>query len=268
MMLTSCKIFLGSGYPRGRGIQPYTLMYSSQSDYSVVVFNPSLATTGFKPETDDADSHKPILRSIKWELRLLKVPFLEYKTLSREKQRLWLAQHFIVKSIKTSTEVDAAKLEPEDEDEDEENNEIIMSIVCSDKIGIDAKLLERESITIQGCYELETDVIEIESNSEIIKKVESFCAERWKIRNDYAHDETLVRHKLNDFNSNFRQTNQIHALALMITAIDLKIKSLIDLMMEDIDDMFTKMTTADEAYKILSMNFFLFVNLGGEYQRL
>ncbi|XP_071696259.1 uncharacterized protein [Rutidosis leptorrhynchoides] len=136
-----------------------------------------------------------------------------------------------------------------------------VNIVCSDGISIDAEIFKRESIVAASRYEHDLCDIEVESNSKIIKKVEHFCGTRAMIQNYYACDDYhLQQKKLNSFNSNFRQHNRIYALDLMIAAFDLQIRSLVDLMMEDVVDVFAKMTS-DEAYKIL------FVNLTGEYKR-
>ncbi|XP_071695874.1 uncharacterized protein [Rutidosis leptorrhynchoides] len=136
-----------------------------------------------------------------------------------------------------------------------------MNIVCSDGISIDAELFEMESIVVSYCYEHDITIIEVESNSKIIKKVEHFCVTRAMIENYYAVDKDyrLQQNKLNAFSSNFRQQNQIYALDIMIAAFDLEISSLVDLMMEDVDDMFTKMTNDNEVFDIL------FVNLYDEY---
>ncbi|XP_071714028.1 uncharacterized protein [Rutidosis leptorrhynchoides] len=213
----------------------------------MVVSNPSLATTGFfKLETDD-DSNKPVLRGNNWYLPFLNLAFSQFKTLSDEKRE-------------TLTEMSSPNSETAAE---VENGSEIMVIVCSDKICIDAKVFRRESEIVQLNYEFDTDVIKVKSNSEIIKKVELLCAERALIQDDYVNNDNddLLQHKLNDLNSKFRQENQIYALDLMIAALQLQIKCLLDLMIEEFDDMFTKMTSDDEAYKIL------FVNLRGDYPR-
>ncbi|XP_071693345.1 uncharacterized protein [Rutidosis leptorrhynchoides] len=255
MMLKTCNLFSRLNYPRWRVIQPCTLMYVAQQGYSMVVSNPSLVTTRFEPRTDDVDSDKPVLKGNNWDSQLLKVTFLESKTLSLEKQRLWLIAHLILRNRRSILEIVSSN----SDDEDEENCKIIQNIVCSDKICIDAKHFERESICIQDNYECGCDVIEVESNSEIIKKVEFFCVERAKIQDYYAHDHYLLQHKLDSFNSIFCRDNRIYAIDLMIAATDLEIKCLIDLMMEDVDDIFNQMTSDDEAYKIL------FVNLRVDY---
>ncbi|XP_071694187.1 uncharacterized protein [Rutidosis leptorrhynchoides] len=138
-----------------------------------------------------------------------------------------------------------------------ESNRKKMDLVCIDCIRFDARLFYRESLKVQDNYKYkyyDYDYFFVESKGDIVKKIEFFCVERAKIQNEYAHDETLVRHKLNDFNSNFRQANRMHALDLIYAAIDMQIRSLLDLMIEDVLDIFAKMTSDDEAYKILYEN--------------
>ncbi|XP_071694276.1 uncharacterized protein [Rutidosis leptorrhynchoides] len=156
----------------------------------------------------------------------------------------------------------------------ERNSKIVkLNIVCSDGISIDAELFYNESKLVQAGYQNDVGFIEVESNSKIIHMVEIYCAIRAKIENHYApyhftldvdfdkeeEDYDKLQQKLNSYNSNFRQRNQVYALDLMIAAFDLEIKSLIDWMMKDIDDIFMKMTSDDEVYK------FFFVNLNEEY---
>ncbi|XP_071716689.1 uncharacterized protein [Rutidosis leptorrhynchoides] len=206
------------------------------------------------------DSVTRVLRGNNWDPDLLKSAFSQFKTLSHGKKHLWLAAHFILRKRRTVTEIWSSNSDSETEAEDENKCEI-MNIVCSDKICIDAKPFMRESLAVQGSYEWDSDVIKVKINSEIIKKVQLLCAERALIQDDHANNDDLQHKKLNDLNSKFRQENRIYALDLMIAALELEIKFLLDLMIEDIDDMFTKMTSDDEAYKILS------VNLRGEYPR-
>ncbi|XP_071715722.1 uncharacterized protein [Rutidosis leptorrhynchoides] len=248
MMLKRYKVYLCTSYSRGGVIKPYTLMYATQRDYS----NSSLLTTGFfKPETHD-DSNKPVLRGNNWYLPFLKDAFSEFRSLSDEKRRQWLAAHFILKKPETLIETSSPSSETD------ENEREIMNIVCSDKICIDAKPFRRESEVVLLNYEFDTDVIKVKSNSKIIKKVELFCAKRALIEDG---NDDLLQQKLNDLNSEFRHENRIYALDLIIAALELQIKCLLDLMIEEFDDMFTKMTSDDEAYKIL------FVNLRGDYPR-
>ncbi|XP_071694716.1 uncharacterized protein [Rutidosis leptorrhynchoides] len=147
----------------------------------------------------------------------------------------------------------------ETKEEDESDIEDEFDLVCFDGIEFDAKLFLRESLMVREAYDYCVwNSLAVETNSEIIKMVELFCVERAKIHDDYAGDEALVQHKLNEFNSNFRQANRKHALDLMTAAFNMKMRSLVDVMMEDIIDIFAKMTE-DEAYKIL------FVNLKDNY---
>ncbi|XP_071696050.1 uncharacterized protein [Rutidosis leptorrhynchoides] len=150
----------------------------------------------------------------------------------------------------------ASETEEDDESDDEEYP---FDLVCEDRVDFDAKPFLRESLMVREAYEYgHFKFVGVGNNSEIIKKVELFCVERAKIHDDYAGDEALVQHKLNEFNSNFCQANRIHALHLMTAAFNMKMRSLVDVMMEDVIDIFAKMTE-DEAYKIL------FVNLKDNY---
>ncbi|XP_071694315.1 uncharacterized protein [Rutidosis leptorrhynchoides] len=149
----------------------------------------------------------------------------------------------------------------DDDDDDGGGDDDEINIVCSDGVSIEAEPFKRESRVVQDAYEYNNGSKKVESNSEIIKVVKLFCEKRAKIQDHYAHDQILFQQKLNKFYSKFRQSNQINALHLMIAAFDLGMKSLIDLMMEDVDDMFTKMTSADEFYKIFK------VNLNGQKDR-
>ncbi|XP_071717462.1 uncharacterized protein [Rutidosis leptorrhynchoides] len=129
-----------------------------------------------------------------------------------------------------------------------------MEIHCSDRIDIDGEPFKRESLVVQTNYNFGFAYVDrLQGNSELLLKVQFFCAERAKIHDDYAHDETLLGQKLNEFNSKFRQANQIHALDLMTAAFELEIRSLVDVLMDDVIDIFLKMTD-DEAYKILYVN--------------
>ncbi|XP_071694265.1 uncharacterized protein [Rutidosis leptorrhynchoides] len=172
----------------------------------------------------------------KWDPELLKVPFHQYKTLSYE-QRVYIPE-LVSSYSKTGSN----------------NGNFRVTIVCLDGISFEGKPFERESRRVQCCYDNHGALIEVESNSQIIHKVEFFCVVRALIQDDYAHDEHLLQHKLNSFNSKFRQLNRIHVLDLMNVAFCLQIKSLVDVMMEDIDEMFCKMTSEEEAYKILFIN--------------
>ncbi|XP_071715360.1 uncharacterized protein [Rutidosis leptorrhynchoides] len=161
-------------------------------------------------------------------------------------------------------QVAAAAAETE-EVESNNNSKIIYKetrIFCSDGKYIDAEPLKRESLVAQYAYKFGVSRIKLnrvsELDSELILKVQIFCAVRANIQDDYANDETLARHKLNEFNSKFRQAHQKHALNFMIAAFELEIRSLVDTFMDDVIDIFLKMTD-DEAYKIL------FVNMRDEY---
>ncbi|XP_071714026.1 uncharacterized protein [Rutidosis leptorrhynchoides] len=218
--------------------------------------NPSLATTGF------FKLEKPVLRGNNWDLPFLKDEFSQFKTLSdeKEKQRLWLASHFILRKPLNVIEL----LSPNSKTaaEVENSSEIIVYIVCSDKIRVDAKPFLRESEPVQVAYKIDGEYFKVESNSEIINKVKLLCAERALIKDDHVNnDNDDLQHKLNEVNSKFRKENRIYAMDLVIAALELRIKCLLDLVIEDIDDMFTKMASDDEAYKILS------VNLRGDYPR-
>ncbi|XP_071694317.1 uncharacterized protein [Rutidosis leptorrhynchoides] len=138
---------------------------------------------------------------------------------------------------------------------------IEMKIVCSDGISIDAEPFKRESRVVQDAYKYNNGSTKVESNSEIIKAVKLFCEKRANIQDLYAHSEIIFRQMLAKFYSEFCESNRDNALHLMIAAFDLGIKSLIDLMMEDVDDMFSKMTSADAFYKIFK------VNLNGQNDR-
>ncbi|XP_071693806.1 uncharacterized protein [Rutidosis leptorrhynchoides] len=142
----------------------------------------------------------------------------------------------------------------DDEDQSDSEVEIIeFDIVCSDGIMIDGGIFEMESRMIQAYYYIGLTSIEVESNSEIIKKVEFFCKERVQICDHYRHDQLLRRHKLNEFNSIFYQLHRADALDLIIAAFDLNIISLMELMMEEVAHLISKMTT-DEVYNIFSVN--------------
>ncbi|XP_071717652.1 uncharacterized protein [Rutidosis leptorrhynchoides] len=136
----------------------------------------------------------------------------------------------------------------------EAETETEMCIYSSDDISFDPEPFKRESLRVQNSYKYGLRYIdEITGDSKILEKVQLFCEERAKIQNDNVHDETLARQKLNEFNSNFRQANQIHVLDLIIAAFELEIRSLVDLFMDDAIDIFLEMTD-DEAYKILTVD--------------
>ncbi|XP_071715913.1 uncharacterized protein [Rutidosis leptorrhynchoides] len=180
-----------------------------------------IAATETDSETGDADSYKPVVLT---------------ENMQQDKQ--------------------VAAAETDEEVESNNNSKIIrkMKIYCSDEIEIDGEPFKRESLVVQDTYEYGSDCVDIrEGDSELLLKVQFYCAERAKIQDDFANDKTLIRQKLNEFNSYFRQANQKHALDLMIAAFELEIRSLVDLMMDDVIDIFLKMTE-DEAYKVLPVN--------------
>ncbi|XP_071727985.1 uncharacterized protein [Rutidosis leptorrhynchoides] len=96
-----------------------------------------------------------------------------------------------------------------------------------------------------GIYEINAKLLSLNANIEVIKKVEELCVERAKIR---SNDEALRR-----FNRIFRQKNKDCVVDLFEVGFELEIKSLIDLLMKDVDDMFLNMS-ANQAYKILFVN--------------
>ncbi|XP_071716674.1 uncharacterized protein [Rutidosis leptorrhynchoides] len=145
----------------------------------------------------------------------------------------------------------------ETDDEVESNNSKTirkMEIYCSDGISIDGEPFKRESLVVQNHCKFGFAYVEnLKGNSELLLKVQFYCAERAKIQDNYSDDETVLRQKLDDFNSSFRQENRIYALDLMTAAFELEIRSLVDVLMDDVIDVFLKMTD-DEAYKILYVN--------------
>ncbi|XP_071704347.1 uncharacterized protein [Rutidosis leptorrhynchoides] len=134
-------------------------------------------------------------------------------------------------------------------------------IVCPDGTLIDADPLYTESLSIQVAYRFENVVkLKTKSNSDTINKVVDFCKGRAKLKNDFADDPETLKHKLNNFNSQFRQQNQSRfAIDLYIAAFNLEIGSLVDGMWEAVDSAFKDMN-ADEAYEILPVNLKKFDN--------
>nr|XP_043626185.1 uncharacterized protein LOC122597677 [Erigeron canadensis] len=132
--------------------------------------------------------------------------------------------------------------------------EFKVTLVCSDGVSIDAKSFAKESPTVRDAYEYHFKKLELEGQSDIIYKAREYCEGRAKIRNVPASsDDTMVLQKLDAFNSEFLKRNKTDAIHLIIAACYLDIQSLMELLMEEVVDMLTKMT-ADEIYGIFHVN--------------
>ncbi|XP_071716673.1 uncharacterized protein [Rutidosis leptorrhynchoides] len=203
-------------------------------------------------ESDDADSYKAVVltENMQQDKQIETETETETDDVYSYKPRLY-------KPVLTENMQQDKQVAAETDDEVESNNSKTirkMEIYCSDGISIDGEPFKRESLVVQNHCKFGFAYVEnLKGNSELLLKVQFYCAERAKIQDNYSDDETVLRQKLDDFNSSFRQENRIYALDLMTAAFELEIRSLVDVLMDDVIDVFLKMTD-DEAYKILYVN--------------
>ncbi|XP_071690092.1 uncharacterized protein [Rutidosis leptorrhynchoides] len=136
----------------------------------------------------------------------------------------------------------------------EGKGEIIhLYLKCPDGV-IDAEPFKKLSLVVQYLYKYGIGFSQVESNRETLKYVAYFCIGYARIQKYIAsYDESFIKHKLNDFNNKFRAIVIDDAINVIIAAFELEINSLIEVMIEDVDDMLTKMTS-DECYNIFIMN--------------
>ncbi|XP_071708479.1 uncharacterized protein [Rutidosis leptorrhynchoides] len=132
-------------------------------------------------------------------------------------------------------------------------NSTKLLLKCSDNELIDAKPFVRESRVLPRFYE-DGREHRVEGNSDIIKKAAEFCLTRAQIQDDTTKDEITIQKELDDYSLQFRRScNRSQVIPLIIAAFSLMIESLIDVMLKDVDDVFTGMTD-DEVYDILPVN--------------
>nr|XP_043627096.1 uncharacterized protein LOC122598568 [Erigeron canadensis] len=114
-----------------------------------------------------------------------------------------------------------------------------------------------ESSLLRIFFKRYPGVLPIKIETSILEKVLDFCERRGQIKKLYAvHDENLLQQELNHFDSNFRKQyqNQDDAIALVKAAARLDIKSLYDVLFEDVVDMIDK-KTAQEIDNIFTIRY-------------
>ncbi|XP_071686547.1 uncharacterized protein [Rutidosis leptorrhynchoides] len=187
-----------------------------------------------------------------WNPKLLKVRFKEYKSLPFSIRLQWLTSHFILRRRCLAFSFFHYRKFDSDSDCDSDSD-YGLEMVTSDGVYFDGTPLLGECLVIQARFMcgFGPKILQIDSNT--LQMVMDFCEGHRNIGEDFIYDNYIFYNRLTMFNSKFRQQHHKSALRLIIAAFNLSLRSLIELMMEDVVDLFNKMTT-DEVYDIFSVN--------------